>query len=227
MQRGEGIIVPEPSFRLVRGESMATKIVAVVGSYRKGGTIDSTVDAMLEAAEATGAETSKIYLREKQIEFCTNCRSCTQQAGPERVKCVQQDDLEYVLSQIEAADAIVLAAPVNFFNVNAMFRRFMERLLGYVYWPWDKSRGPLTRSKAHNKIAALVTSAAMPGFLIPIATGAPRALKVTAKMLRAKPVATFWIGLSAVHQKQELSANAKAKAKRIGSRLARQVGSTH
>ncbi len=206
---------------------MATRIVAVVGSYRKGGTIDSAVDAMLEAAEAMGAETSKIYLREKQIEFCTNCRSCTQEAGPERGKCVQQDDLESVLLQIEAADAVVLAAPVNFFNVNAMFRRFMERLVGYAYWPWDKSRGPLVRSKARNKVAALVTSAAMPGFLIPIATGAPRALKVTAKALALKPLATLWIGLSAVHQKQELSAQVRAKAKRIGSRLVRQVGSTH
>jgi len=59
-----------------------------------------------------------------------------------------------------------------------------------------------------------------------VGTGAPRALKVTAKALAAKPVATLWIGLSAVHQKQELSAQVRAKAKRIGSRLARQAGST-
>jgi putative NADPH-quinone reductase len=206
---------------------VAIKIVAVVGSYRKGGTIDSAVDAMLEGAAAEGAETAKIYLLEKQIEFCTNCRSCAQQAGLVRGKCVLQDDLESVLSQIEAADAIVLAAPVNFFNVNAMFRRFMERLVGYVYWPWDKPGGPLPRNKARNKIAALVTSTAMPGFLIPISTGAPRALRITAKVLGAKPVATLWIGLSAVHQKQELAAKVKAKAKRIGFRLARPAGSAH
>jgi NAD(P)H-dependent FMN reductase len=206
---------------------VGNKIVAVVGSYRKGGTIDSAVDAMLKAAEAKGAETAKIYLLEKRIEFCTNCRSCTQQAGPARGKCVQQDDLEAVLSQIEAADAIVLAAPVNFYNVNAMFRRFMERLLGNVYWPWGSPRGPLPRSKPRNKIAALVTSAAMPGFLIPVSTGAPRALKVTAKILGAKPVATLWIGLSAVQQKQDLPAKARAKAKWIGFRLARPEGSAY
>ena len=78
---------------------MANQIVAVVGSYRKGGTIDSAVDAILEAAEAKGAETAKIYLREQRIEFCTNCRGCTQSAGPARGKCVQQDDLESVLSR--------------------------------------------------------------------------------------------------------------------------------
>jgi putative NADPH-quinone reductase len=200
---------------------VANKIVAVVGSYREGGTIDSAVDAMLAVAEAKGAETAKIYLREKHIEFCTNCRSCTQQAGPVRGQCVQQDDLESVLSQIEAADAIVLAAPVNFFNVNAMFRRFMERLLGCVYWPWGSARGPSPRSKTRDKVAALVTSAAMPRFLIPIGTGAPRALKVTAKVLGAKPVATLWVGLSAVQQKQELAASDKARARRIGFRLAR------
>lgn len=204
---------------------MVNKIVAVIGSYRKGGTIDSAVGAILEAAEEKGAQTARIYLSEKQIEFCTNCRSCTQQAGMARGKCVLQDDLELVLSQIETADAIVLAAPVNFYNVNAIFRRFMERLLGYAYWPWDESSGPVARNKAPNKVAALVASAAMPGFLIPVSTGARRALKVSAKLLGAKAVATLWIGFSAVHQKQALAAKTRAKARQIGFRLARPAGS--
>ena len=88
-------------------------------------------------------------------------------------------------------------------------------------------RGPAPRSKTPNKVAVLVTSAAMPGFLIPISTGALRALKITARILGAKPVATLCIGLSAVHQKQELSARVGAKARRIGFRLARPGGSAH
>ncbi len=211
----------------MKGDYVAIRTVAVVGSYRKGGTIDSAVDAILEAAKGQGAETAKIYLADKHIEFCTNCRSCAQQPGSARGKCVLPDELDSLLSEIEAADALILAAPVNFYNVNALFRRFMERTLGYVYWPWGQQRGPVPRIKLPNKVAALVTSAAMPGLLIPLGTGAPRALKITAKILGAKPVASLWMGLSAVQSRQELSIGTKAKAKRIGLRLARLAAAAH
>jgi NAD(P)H-dependent FMN reductase len=197
---------------------VASKVVAIVGSYRRHGIIDFAVDAILEGAKDKGADISKIYLLDKHIEFCTNCRSCTQVEGPERGKCVLQDDLESLLSELEAADAIVLGAPVNFFNVNALFRRFMERLVGYAYWPWEKP-APVTRTKVTRK-AALVTSAAMPTILIPISTGAPRALKTTARVMGAKPVGSLWIGFSALHKKQRLSEKTMRKARRIGSRLA-------
>ncbi len=196
-----------------------SKIVAIVGSYRKGGITDSAVDAILEGAKTNGAETSKIYLLDKHIEFCTNCRSCMQAEGEERGKCVQQDDLESILSQIDAADAIILGAPVNMFNVTAIFRRFMERLVGYAYWPWQTKGGPVGRKLKPTKKAALVTSAAMPTPFIRFSTGAPRALKATAKVMGAKPVGMLCIGFSAVEQKQQLPVKTMARARQIGSRL--------
>ena len=58
------------------------KITAIVGTYRKGGVTDSAVDEILAAAREAGAETTKIYLIDKHVEFCTNCRTCTQEEGP-------------------------------------------------------------------------------------------------------------------------------------------------
>ena len=37
-------------------------VVSVVGSYRKGGYIDSTVDEVLSAARGRGANAEKIFL---------------------------------------------------------------------------------------------------------------------------------------------------------------------
>ena len=110
-------------------ERINPKVVAIVGSYRKSGIVDSAVDAILAGASAKGAETRKIYLLDKRIEFCTNCRCCTQMEGEQRGRCVQRDDLESILAEIQSANAIVLGAPVNFYNLNALFRRFMERLV--------------------------------------------------------------------------------------------------
>lgn len=197
---------------------MSKKVVAVLGTYRKGGTLDAAVEAMLEGARAKRATTSTIYLTDKHLEFCTNCRQCTQEPGPERGKCRQDDDLESILSEIEAADALVLASPVNCGNATAIFRRFMERLVGCAYWPWGQP-APRARSHVHTLKAALVATSAMPGFLIPIATGTKKALRTTAKMLGAKPVAGLWIGLAAGEPDHKPSPRVLERARRIGMKL--------
>jgi multimeric flavodoxin WrbA len=198
---------------------MSRKIVAIAGSYRKGGTIDRAVEAVLEGARQKGAQTHTIHLTERHLEFCTNCRQCTQTPGTERGKCAQQDDLEAILAEIEAADAVVLASPVNHYNVTALFRRFLERSLGYVYWPWGQ-HAPRLRSKLKPRKAVLVASAAMPGFLLPFATGAARALRLTASSLGAKPVGSLWIGLASGEPHPPLSARTLEKAHRLGMKLA-------
>ena len=198
---------------------MKKRVVAIVGSYRKGGTTDRAVEAVLEGARSGGAETRTFFLREQHIEFCINCRECMQQPGPRRGKCVQQDDLEPMLQEIEAADAVVLASPVNCYNVTAIFRRMMERLVGAAYWPWGQNV-PSPRTTETKRKAVLIASSAMPGLLIPLATGAARALKVTAQLLGAKPVGRLWIGLAAGEPHHALSVRTVARAKRMGMKLA-------
>jgi hypothetical protein len=197
---------------------MASRIVAIVGSYRPGGTVESAVDAILAGAAARGAEVSRILLADRPIAFCTNCRACTLRPGAVRGACVQEDGLAAILAEIETADALVLASPVNFYNVTALFRRFMERLVGFAYWPWEQP-SPAIRNRELPRRAVLVSAAAMPGPFIPVATGAPRALKVTAKALGAKTMGTLWIGLAGGGK--GLSGRTRDKARRLGERLAR------
>jgi hypothetical protein len=198
---------------------MGKKVVAIVGSYRKGGTTDTAVEAILEGAREKGAETRTIYLILEHLEFCTNCRRCTQEPGSERGKCPHQDDLESILAEIEAADAIVIGSPVNQGNITAISRLFLERLTGFGYWPWGQP-APVPRTKRVRRKAALVSSCAMPGFLLPLVTGAPWALRRTAQLLGAKPVGHLWIGFSALKERNPLSERHRERAKQIGRRLA-------
>jgi multimeric flavodoxin WrbA len=198
---------------------MSARVVAIVGSYRSDGVTDRAVEAVLEGARELGAQTQTFHLTEQHIEFCSNCRECTQQPGVERGPCKQQDDLEAMLKEIDAADAVVLASPVNYYNVTAIFRRFLERLLGFAYWPWGQNR-PAMRNKLKPRKAVLVTAAAMPGFLIHLTTGAPRALRLAARMLGAKPVGKLWVGLAADKPQTTLSARTMERARRLGMKLA-------
>lgn len=199
---------------------MSKTIIAIVGTYRKGHTIDQAVDEIICGAKEKGATVKKIYLLDKHIEFCTNCRLCNEKEGTKRGVCIHKDDMDAILTEIDNSDALILAAPVNFFNVNAITRRFMERLVCYAYWPWGSNHAPVTRIKKLTKKAALVTSTAMPGFLIPIFTGAVRALRTAAKVMGAKPVGTLCIGSCAGQEKQVLSDSVKRKAKQLGAKLA-------
>ncbi|MFZ0747074.1 MAG: flavodoxin family protein [Terracidiphilus sp.] len=198
---------------------MSKKIVAIVGSYRKDGPVDLAVEAILAGAREKGATTRTIYLTEQHIEFTRNCRSCAQTPGAKRGKCPQQDDMNPILEEIEAADAVVLSSPVSCYNVTAIFRRFMERMLGVSYWPLGQ-RAPSLRKIPLERKAVLVASSAIPRLLIPVLTGAPRALRMTAKMLGAKTVDTMWLGKVAGESQRELSPGTLAQARRLGWKLA-------
>jgi NAD(P)H-dependent FMN reductase len=195
-----------------------SRVVAIVGSYRRGGTTDAAVEAILAGAREKGAETHTIYLTEHPIQFCTNCRKCVQAAGETRRMCVQQDGLEAMLRQIDAADSVVLGSPVNFGNVTAIFRRFLERLIGSAYWPWGQN-APASRSNRMTRKAVLVATSAMPGFLIPLTTGTGKALNMAAARLGARPVGSLWIGLAGAEPLHELSVRTREKARHLGWKL--------
>jgi multimeric flavodoxin WrbA len=197
----------------------ATKrIVELVGSYRKGGYVDSAVNEVLSAARDCGAETEKIFLLDQHIEFCTNCRTCMQEPGPERGKCILEDDMDQILKKIAGADSIVIGAPVNCWDVNALTRKFYERCVGFAYWPWG-ALAPKVRNKTRTKKAVLISSSAAPGWYSRIFTNAMKSLKGLAKVLGAKPVGTLFLGYINVEEVQ-LSKRIKRKARILGEKLA-------
>jgi multimeric flavodoxin WrbA len=195
------------------------KITALLGTYRKEGVIDSAVEEILASAREAGAETKKIYLIDRHIEFCTNCRVCTQQEGDSRGKCLLEDDIQQLLDELERSDAIVLASPMNFWTVTAVTKRFMERLICYAYWPWGKA-APKLRKRLKTKRAVVVASSAAPSLIARLMSRMVGLMKSCAKLLGAKTVDVLFIGLAAGEQKADIGARARNKARRLGKKLA-------
>ena len=118
---------------------MGKQVVAIVGTYRKGKVIDTAVDEILKGAEASGAQTLKIDLMDKHIEFCKNCRACTQEkALGTPGKCIQEDDMAAILDEISSADALVLASPMNVGRVTAVMNngRNIGVISLFIFVPW-------------------------------------------------------------------------------------------
>jgi multimeric flavodoxin WrbA len=202
-----------------------TKVTAVLGTYRKDGVIDSAVEEILAAAREAGAETTKIYLIDRHIEFCTNCRVCTQQEGDSRGRCLLQDGIHALLDELERSDSIILASPMNFWTVTAVMKRFIERLICYAYWPWGKA-APKLRKRQKTKRALVVASSAAPSLLARLMTRMVSLMKGCAKLLGAKKVDVLFIGLVAGEQKADIGARARKRARRLGKKLASRYDST-
>jgi len=203
---------------------VSKKIVAIIGSYRKGRIIDTAVSAVLAGAAEQGAQTQKIYLVDKYIEFCTNCRICTQQGTQGvRAPCVHDDDMEDILGQIDEADAVVLASPVNLGTVTAIMKRFIERLIVYTYWPWG-SPFPRSRITKPNKKAIIITSSACPAFLGRIFFRTTlELLKSAAKWMGAKVAESLYFGKVCLYTNSQLSERALLKAKKAGQKLSSSI----
>jgi len=195
-----------------------TRLLAINGSYREGGATDQAVAAATEAAAAAGAAVETVNLRDVPIAFCSNCRQCGQVPGDAPAQCVHQDAMRDLIAGIESADGLILASPTNLSSVTALFKRFMERLAVYGYWPWG-APAPTLRRNTRTKKALLITSSAAPGLLGRIAFSSLRQLKMTAKTVGAKPVGTVWIGLMSQRPAPELPPRSRARIQRLARRL--------
>lgn len=191
------------------------RILAVNGSYRDDGITDQAVAAATGVLRAAGAQVETVFLRDEDIEFCHNCRACTQEPGAAPAQCVIDDDMRRIIDRIEQSDAYILAAPTNCGSVTALFRRFMERLVVYAYWPWGAPAPKNRKAKAAPKKALLVSSSAAPGILGRWVFGSRKALRDTARTIGAIPVGTVFTGLIADEPDRRLPMRARRKVEKL------------
>ncbi len=191
-----------------------TRLLAINGSYREDGAIDQAVDLALQTAIERGMTTGAVHLRDFPIGFCRNCRHCTQVPGESPGACVQQDRMRELIEMIEAADVYVLASPTNFYSATALFKRFMERLIVYSYWPWG-ARAPVLRKKASSKRAIVIASSAAPGLMGHLFYGTMKQLKMTAATIGARPVDSLFIGLMSQQEHPALPDKVRLRIQRM------------
>jgi multimeric flavodoxin WrbA len=101
-------------------EGNVMKIVAVVGSIRRGNTL-KMVQVACSALEQKDVDI--IDLSKMTIKFCTGCLYCD-----ETKKCNIDDDMSKVLDVISAADAYIFASPVRWSLLSGEMKTFFDRL---------------------------------------------------------------------------------------------------
>lgn len=100
------------------------KVLVLSSSPRKGGNSDILCDEFVKGAKEAGNEVTKIFLREKKINYCTGCGFCNTN---DYTACAQKDDAPAILDAMIDADVIVMATPVYFYTMCAQMKTLIDR----------------------------------------------------------------------------------------------------
>ncbi len=101
------------------------KTLVFYGSARKNGHTKQMLSLFLNHLEGK-AEIVDCY-REKNISPCMDCRYCLKTRG-----CAIKDDMQEIYKKIDAADLIVLAAPMYFHCIPGPMKSVLDRC--QLYW---------------------------------------------------------------------------------------------
>ncbi len=189
------------------------RLLAVVGSPRKGGNTDILIEHVIKGAREAGAETEKIYLNDLDLRFCQGCELCISRKPWKG--CVQRDDMSKVHEAILRSDALVVGTPIYFFGPSAQTKLFLDRWMALL----ESGAGGGRHALKGKKMGVVVAY----GDTEPVAAGAVNAFgtfRDAAKYLRIDLVG---IVHGSAPSKGDIAKNATvlAEAVEMGRKLAR------
>lgn len=102
---------------------MSKSAAIILSSPRKGANSSVLALAMGAGIEDAGGDITVVDLSGLDIKPCLGCEACQRNGG----KCVQTDGMQTVYPKVTAADILVLATPVYWFNVSGQLKVFLDR----------------------------------------------------------------------------------------------------
>ena len=96
--------------------------MGIAGSPRRGGNTDLLLAEVMRGATSKGAEVKTIVLRGLKIIPCDHSDACLKTG-----ECRFKDDMQTIYDDLEQADRIVLALPIQFMTVTAEIKTMIDR----------------------------------------------------------------------------------------------------
>jgi NAD(P)H-dependent FMN reductase len=98
------------------------KVLGIAGSPRRDGNTDHLLRQVMAGASSSGVKTKTVVLSELNIAPCRHCDGCIKTG-----KCVVDDDMQWLHTDIRETEHIVLASPIFFMGVTAQTKAMIDR----------------------------------------------------------------------------------------------------
>ena len=102
------------------------RVLCIAGSPRRHGNSERLLDALIAGVEGAGGHAIRLVAKDAGVNVCLGCNACSKNG-----RCIQQDGMDAVMAELDAADAVVVASPVFFATVPAVLKTLLDRCQPY------------------------------------------------------------------------------------------------
>lgn len=127
------------------------KICVLFGGPHKKGNTATLLEEVLEGARNAGHSVQRLDVGDLDIHPCKGCMACKK---PKATGCVQKDDMAGVLDAVRAADILIFASPMYWWNVAAPLKTVIDRFFALSF--------AMPHSELQGKKALLVMTTGQP-----------------------------------------------------------------
>ena len=99
------------------------KVLIISTSLRKNSNSDRLAAEFARGAQDQGNQVDRISLAGKEIAFCHGCLAC-QKSG----SCVIKDDAIEIAEKVKAADVVVFATPIYYYEMSGQMKTLLDRM---------------------------------------------------------------------------------------------------
>lgn len=104
------------------------EILVLQGSPNRHGSTALLVEEFCRGAREAGHAVERIDVAYADVAPCTGCVACGYGGT-----CVQRDGMDALRDKLLAADMIVFATPLYYFNVSGQLKSFIDRFCAFSY----------------------------------------------------------------------------------------------
>ncbi len=132
------------------------KVLALLGSPRKNGNTARVLSWVEDKLKRDGHQVERLDVAALGLEGCAGCHLC-QKSAPDELVCSRRDSGLEVFRKMIAADAIIYASPLYWFDFTAQIKSLIDRHLCLIRGGADN---PATHySQLEGKRLALLVTA--------------------------------------------------------------------
>jgi len=104
------------------------KILALIGSPRKGSNTDLLVNQIFEGSKEGKHTSEKLYLYDYEILPCVDCRACKRG----HFVCPLKDGMRKIYPKMEKADLIIFGTPNYWYGPTGKMKLLIDRMRPFV-----------------------------------------------------------------------------------------------